>query len=78
MLAYYSPDKSEQGIANFIGLKYPWQAKEYIIAMHRYTGVKTMQIIGYIRYADAMSKGVSNSSLNDGDILRELIFRIFH
>ena len=78
MLAYYAPEKSEQGIAAFVGLKSPWQSREYLSAMRRYSGVKTMQIIGEIRYADAKSKGVGNSSLSDGDILRELIFKILH
>ena len=78
MLAYYAPEKSEQGIANMLGLRTPWQAKDYLAAMRRYNGVKTMQIIGEIRYADAKSKGVGNPSLSDGDILRELVFKILH
>ena len=76
--AYYAPEKSEQGIANMLGLRTPWQAKDYLAAMRRYNGVKTMQIIGEIRYADAKSKGVGNPSLSDGDILRELVFKILH
>ena len=78
MLAYYAPEKSEQGIANMLGLRTPWQAKDYLAAMRRYNGVKTMQTIGEIRYADAKSKGVGNPSLSDGDILRELVFKILH
>ena len=78
MLAYYAPEKSEQGIANMLGLRTPWQAKDYLAAMRRYNGVKTMQIIGEIRYTDAKSKGVGNPSLSDGDILRELVFKILH
>ena len=78
MLAYYAPEKSEQGIASMLGLRTPWQAKDYLAAMRRYNGVKTMQIIGEIRYADAKSKGVGNPSLSDGDILRELVFKILH
>ena len=70
--------RQEQGIASFIGLKTPWQSREYLNAMRRYNGVKTMQIIGEIRYTDAKSKGVGNSSLNDSDLLRELIFKILH
>lgn len=50
MLAYYAPDKSEQGIANQLGLKSPWQSKDYMAAMRKYSGVKVMQIIGEIRY----------------------------
>ena len=30
------------------------------------------------RYADAKSKGISNASMSDGDILRELVFKILH
>ena len=78
MLAYYSPEKTEQGIANWLGLRSPWAARDYLIAMRRYSGVKVMQIIGEIRYADAKSKGINNNSANDGDILRELVFNILH
>lgn len=78
MLAYYAPEKSEQGIAAMLGLKTPWQARDYMAAMRRYSGMKTMQIIGDIRTADAQSKGVKNGSMSDGDILRELVFKILH
>ncbi len=78
MLAYYAPEKTEQGIANQLGLKSSWQAREYMSAMRMYNGVKVMSIIGEIRMCDARSKGVDNSSLGDGDLLRELIYRILH
>ena len=78
MLSYYSPEKTEQGIASWLGLKSPWAARDYLTAMRRYNGVKTMQIIGEIRYADAKSKGINNASMSDGDILRELVFKLIH
>jgi DNA polymerase-3 subunit delta len=78
MLAYYAPEKSEQGIAAQLGLKSPWQARDYMQAMRLYSGVKVMQIIGEIRQCDAMSKGVGNSSMSDGELLRELVFKILH
>lgn len=78
MLAYYSPEKTEQGVAAWLGLKSPWAARDYLAAMRRYNGVKTMQIIGEIRYADAKSKGINSASMTDGDILRELVFKILH
>lgn len=78
MLSYYSPEKTEQGIASWLGLKSPWAARDYLTAMRRYNGVKTMQIIGEIRYADAKSKGINDASMSDGDILRELVFKILH
>lgn len=33
MLAYYAPDKSEQGIANQLGLKSSWQSKDYMLSI---------------------------------------------
>lgn len=78
MLTYYAPGKSEQEIASFLGLRSPWQAKDYLAAMKKYSGVKVMQIIGEIRLCDAKSKGVKNSSDSDGDLLRELIYFIMH
>lgn len=78
MLAYYAPEKTEQGIAAQLGLRSPWQAREYMTAMRQYSGVKVMQIIGEIRYCDARSKGVDNASLSDADLLRELIYKILH
>lgn len=78
MLAYYAPERTEQGIATQLGLKSAWQAREYMTAMRRFSGVKVMQIVGEIRYCDARSKGVDNVSLSDGDLLRELIYKILH
>lgn len=78
MLVYYVPDKSDRGIAAHLGLRSPWQAKDYENAMKRYTGVKVMQIVGAIRQCDAKSKGVGNSSVSDGELLRELVYFILH
>lgn len=78
MLTYYAPEKSGQGIATQLGLRTVWQSREYLTAMRKYSGVKVMQIIGDIRYCDAKSKGVGNSSADAGELLRELMFRILH
>ena len=78
MLAYYAPQKTDQGIAAQLGLRSPWQAKDYMNAMQRYSGVKVMQIVNAIRNCDAKSKGVGNSSVSDGELLRELVYFILH
>lgn len=78
MLAYYAPERTEAGIAAYLGLRSPFMAKNYLKAMQQYTGKKVMQIIHDIRYCDAKCKGVYNSSTNSGDLLRELIFNILH
>lgn len=78
MLAYYAPEKSEQGIASFLGLRAAWQSKDYMAAMRRYSGTKVMQIIGAIREYDAKSKGVDCPATPDGELLKELIYIILH
>lgn len=78
MVSYYSPEKSENGVASYLGLKSQWQAKEYMAGMRVYTGVKVMNIISEIRRCDARSKGIGNSSVSPGDLLKELVFFILH
>lgn len=78
MIAYYAPQKNEQGVASQLGLKSTWQSRDYLNAMTRYSGVKVMEIIREIRVCDARSKGVGNSSLSDGEILKELVYKILH
>ena len=78
MLAYYAPEKNDQGIANQLGLRSTWQARDYQTAMRRYTGVKVMKIIEAIRRCDIRSKGVGNASVSDGELLRELVYMILH
>lgn len=78
MLAHYAPEKSESGVMEILGIRQSWQVKEYMAAMRVYSARKTMNIISAIRQTDAKSKGVGNSSISDGDLLRELIYYILH
>ena len=78
MVAYYAPERSDNGVAAYLGLKSPWQAKEYLAGMKAYSGVKTMNIITQIRLCDAKSKGIGNVSLSQGELLRELVYFILH
>jgi DNA polymerase-3 subunit delta len=76
MQSYYSPDKSEHGIAQWLG-KPDWKVRNEILpAMKKYTGRKVMEILSYIRETDAASKGVGGCKTSHGDLLLELIFRI--
>ena len=50
MLAYYSPKKTQEGVAEWLELRSPWAAKEYMTGMRNYSGVKVMQIIGKMKY----------------------------
>lgn len=78
MLAYYSPDRTERGMMVQLDLRQNWQLREYTTAMHNYTALKTMRIIGKLREADARLKGINRGNLTDADIMHELFFYILH
>lgn len=79
MIAYYAPNRNnENAVANYLELRNAWAAKEYIIGMRNYSGMKTMQIISKIREIDAKSKGLDNPNTGPGELMKELIFFILH
>lgn len=78
MMSYYAPDRSERGVAEFLGLKSAWGVGDYIKAMKNYKAMHVMEVLHLIRLADARSKGAEGSQVSDGEIMRELLFRIMH
>lgn len=78
MLAYYSPDKSPHGLAQWLGIS-EWQVKQNILpAMGNFSAVKAMHTISLIRRCDARAKGVDNPSTTAPEILKELVYYILH
>ena len=78
MICYWAKNKTEQGFATELGLRNPYQAKDYVIALKNYNAFKCMEIIGLLRIYDAKSKGVDNNSAPDGELLKELLYKITH
>ena len=79
MIAYYAPNnKSQEGVAEWLELRTPWAAKDYMTGMRNYSGMKVMQIIGKLREIDAKSKGLDNPNTPPGELMKELIFYILH
>lgn len=78
MLAYYAPEKTEHGLAEWLGMG-EWQVRKNILpAMRSYSGIKTMHILSAIRRTDARSKGVENPNTPNEELLRELLYFILH
>lgn len=77
MLCHYLPQKDERGMMQ--GLKMaPFQTKNYLLGIRNYNAMKTMQIISLLRIYDAKAKGIGSNNLSDGELLRELLFKILH
>ena len=79
LIAFYAPKRqSQEGVAEWLELRSPWAAKDYMTGMRNYSGMKVMQIIGKIREIDAKSKGLDNPNTPPGELMKELIFYILH
>ena len=79
MIAFYAPKKqSQEGVAEWLELRSPWAAKDYMTGMRNFSAMKVMQIISKIREIDAKSKGLDNPNTAPGELMKELIFYILH
>lgn len=78
MICYWAKDKSEQGLAAELGLRSTYQAKDYVQAVRNYNAFKCMEIISLLRTYDAKGKGFGNVSTPDGELLKELLYKITH
>lgn len=78
MVCYWAKNKTEQGIATELGFRNPYQAKDYVQALKNYNAFKSMEIISLLRIYDGKSKGVGNISASDGELLKELLYKITH
>lgn len=78
MICYWAKDKSDKGLAAELGLRNPYQGKDYAIAIKNYNAFKCMDIISLLRIYDAKCKGIDNISASDGELLKELLFKITH
>lgn len=78
MMAYYSPARDKNGIAQYIGMQ-PWQVERNVLpAMRNYSAKKVLAILAAIRDTDEKSKGYGGSKVAPGDLLKELTFFILH
>lgn len=78
MICYWAKNKTEQGIAAELGFRNPYQAKDYVTALRNYNAFKCMEILSLLRTYDAKCKGVDNVSTPDGELLKELLYKITH
>ena len=78
LLQYHAlPDKSQFAAAKALKIN-PFFVKEYQTAGKHYPMRKVSQVVGLLREADVKSKGVGASNLPQGDLLKELLFKIMN
>jgi DNA polymerase-3 subunit delta len=77
LAASLAQDKSDKGLVSALKIS-PYAARDYSLALRYYPEEKIVKTISYLKEADLKLKGVNSGSESDGQILRELIFRIMH
>ena len=56
----------------------PFFVKDYEMAAKNYSAGKLKSIFSYLREYDLKSKGIDRGSATEGELLKELIFKIMH
>ncbi|GAA4450617.1 DNA polymerase III subunit delta [Nibrella saemangeumensis] len=77
LMVQASKDQSEKAVAALLAIN-PFFAKGYLSAARTFPLPKVVAIIHAIRRSDALAKGIDSPSMNEGDILRQLVFDILH
>lgn len=73
---HVSPDKSQGGIAKFVGVP-PFFVKDYQTAAANYSQKALFQIVGHLKDADLKCKGIKPGP-EQSKLLEELVFKILH
>ena len=74
---HYLPDKSKNSVASALSVN-PFFVADYQQAARSFPAGKTVSIISLLHEYDLKAKGVNNASASDGELMKELIFKILH
>ena len=77
LIYHYLKNKSRNEVASALSIN-PFFVNDYQIAAKNYNIKKLSKIISSIREYDMKSKGVENISTSDGDLFKEMIYKILH
>lgn len=75
LIASTSKVQGERELVTLLKIS-PFAAKDYSAALSRYSTASIMNSIGLLKEADLKLKGVNAGSISEGDILKELVFRL--
>jgi DNA polymerase III subunit delta len=77
LAASQASDKSEKGLASELKVS-PYAVRDYSLALRQYPLPKIMDNIASLKDADLKLKGVNAGSSGDGQIFRELVWRLMN
>jgi len=77
LLATQAADKSEKGLASALKVS-PYAIRDYSLALRQYSPLKILDNISLLKEADLKLKGVNSGSADEGQIFRELVYRLMN
>ena len=77
LLIHHSGERSEGGVAKLLKIN-PFFAKEYLLALQNYNLPTVIRNISFLRQADLQSKGIDSGGMTEGQLLKELVFKLLH
>ncbi|MEJ1239941.1 DNA polymerase III subunit delta [Chryseolinea sp. T2] len=77
LAASQATDKSDKGLASELKVS-PYAARDYSSALRVYQTPKLIDIISSLKDADLKLKGVNTGSADEGQIVRELVWRMMN
>jgi DNA polymerase-3 subunit delta len=77
LLIHSLNDKSESAILSKAKIS-PYNKQDYFDAYRNYNSFKVQNIIGWLRECNVRALGIENYSTDQGELLRELVFKITH
>lgn len=77
LMIHYLKDRSKQNLAATLKVN-PFFVSEYENASRRYSAGRLVQIISLLRTYDMRSKGYNGNTTPDGELMKELVFKILH
>ncbi|GAB2771368.1 DNA polymerase III subunit delta [Rhabdobacter roseus] len=77
LITHATADRSERGLASALGVN-PYFVKDYTLAARHYPMAKAARIIHYLRHCDSQLKGVEGGATSEGELLKELVFKMLH
>ena len=77
MKYHFLQDKSKFVAAQALGVN-PYFVEGYARAAAAYNTGKLKHVFSYLKECDLKSKGVDNPSISNGELLKELVFKILH
>jgi DNA polymerase-3 subunit delta len=74
---HFLKDRSRGNVAAVLNIN-PYLVQNYERAAKNYNAANVVRIISLLREFDLKSKGFGNVSTRDGDLLKELVYKIMH